>query len=759
MLEPATPYVHSWHIEAVCDHLTAVSDGRITRLLINIPPGSMKSLLVSSFWPSWEWGARSMTSLRYLTTSFAEIAVGRDCRRMRDLIMSDWYQKHWPDVQLKRVGEFSFENTMTGSRDGIPFGSLTSKRGDRLIIDDPHSVIRTESKLERQTSVRKFREGAINRLNDQKRSAIVVVMQRLHSGDISGEIMDGGMGYVTLVLPMEYESGRHCQTEIGFSDPRSVEGELLCPQRWPKDVVDDLKRDMGVVAWCTPEETPILMGDLSMKRIVEVEVGDEVIGFDLPGPDRPRQKRRLCRAIVTAKSAWVRPVVKITLDSGRVIRCTADHRWYTGRKERWRKLYHPAAVGGSLLRICDPDIEVLTDPEAAREAGWLAGFFDGEGSVSLMHKLGRKFPPSSLVSFYQGADRNLHLCERLSRFGFDFGLSVRQRPGLGAAATPLRHYWLRGNDLPMFQRFLHVIRPMKWRERMIQGALGTAFVLGREKVVKIEPDGEEEVFGLTTTTGNYVAWGLASQNSAQYQQRPVPRGGGILPYNGWEYWSKATAMIYGRSENQFPDIEYCLGILDTAYTEKQENDYSGFVVLGLWHNLYDQPQVMVMHVWRKRLKFHDCVDEVIKSATKMKCDRVLIENKASGISVFQEIVRLTRDESFAVQLVDPKGEDKEARANSVSHFLGEERDDGTRRPGMVWVPCVTQPDGAVWPRVWAEMLMAEASEFPKGKHDDLVDTFVHGMRFLRMRGLVRRTREVEVEHTEALRDPGVAPPP
>jgi phage terminase large subunit-like protein len=496
VLEPATQYVPSWHIEAVCAHLEAVSHGLITRLLINIPPGSMKSLLVSSFWPAWEWGPRSMMAMRYLTTSFAEIAVGRDCRRMRDLILSDWYRKHWPDVQLKRVGEFSFENSMTGSRDGIPFGSLTSKRGDRLIIDDPHSVIKAESKLERLTTVRKFREGAINRLNDQKRSAIVVVMQRLHSGDISGEILDTNMGYTALILPMEYESGRHCRTDLGFSDPRSVEGELLCPKRWDRGVIDDLKRDMGPVGY-----------------------------------------------------------------------------------------------------------------------------------------------------------------------------------------------------------------------------------------------------------------------ASQYQQRPVPRGGGIIPYNGWELWSKATALIYGRSENQFPDLEFILGIVDTAMTSKEENDYSAFVALGTWHDLYGRPQVILMDFWRKRLKFHDLVQEVIKSAEKKHCERVLIENKAAGISIYQEIVRLTRDESFAVQLVDPRSEDKEARANSVSHFWGEERDDGTRRKGIIWAPALTQEDGAIWPRAWAELLMAECADFPKGKNDDGVDCVVHGMRFLRQRGLVKRSQEVEVEHTDALRDTGLPPPP
>ena len=74
----------------------------------------------------------------------------------------------------------------------------------------------------------------------------------------------------------------------------------------------------------------------------------------------------------------------------------------------------------------------------------------------------------------------------------------------------------------------------------------------------------------TTSSATWARLGWAGQ----YQQRPVPRGGGIIPYNGWEYWDKSIALIYGRSENQFPEMEYILGIVDTAYTEKQENDYS-----------------------------------------------------------------------------------------------------------------------------------------------------------------------------------------
>lgn len=249
MLEPNATFSHNWHIDAVCDHLEAVTDGRINRLLINVPPGSMKSLLVSVMWQAWEWGPKGLHSLRYLTTSFNEIPVKRDTRKTRDLILSDWYQSLWPEVKLTRTAELSFANSGTGTREGVAFGSLTSQRGDRLILDDPHSTETAESETERQNTTRKFREGAINRLNDQERSAIVVIMQRLHEDDIAGVIQKLGMGYVHLMLPLEFEPDRRCETEIGFKDPRTYEGELLDPARMPRETVDKLRRDTTEYAY------------------------------------------------------------------------------------------------------------------------------------------------------------------------------------------------------------------------------------------------------------------------------------------------------------------------------------------------------------------------------------------------------------------------------------------------------------------------------------------------------------------------------
>lgn len=249
VLEPNTKLVWSWHLDAICEHLEAVTRGEITRLLINVPPGSSKSLLVSVMWQAWEWGPCGLRSMRYLTTSFNDGPVKRDTRKCRDLILSEWYQALWPEVKLKRAGETSFENTGTGTREGVAFGSLTSQRGDRLVIDDPHSTETAESPAERTATTRKFREGAQNRLNDQERSAMVVIMQRLHEEDVSGTIKSVGMDFVHLMLPMEFEPARRCETAIGFKDPRTYDGELLDPVRFTRSAVDKLKRDMGSYAY------------------------------------------------------------------------------------------------------------------------------------------------------------------------------------------------------------------------------------------------------------------------------------------------------------------------------------------------------------------------------------------------------------------------------------------------------------------------------------------------------------------------------
>lgn len=249
VLEPNARYVHNWHIDAICAHLEAVTGGRINRLLINVPPGTMKSLLVSVFWPAWEWGPMGMRSMRYLTTAYNDGPVKRDTRKCRDLMASEWFQSLWPEVAFTRTGETSFANDSTGTREGVAFGSLTSQRGDRLIIDDPHSTETAESEVDRAKATRKFRERAIFSVNDMEKSAIVVIMQRLHEDDVSGVILKMGMAYTHLCLPMEFEPEKRCSTEIGFVDPRLSDGDLLDPDRFPRGTLDTMKREMTSYAY------------------------------------------------------------------------------------------------------------------------------------------------------------------------------------------------------------------------------------------------------------------------------------------------------------------------------------------------------------------------------------------------------------------------------------------------------------------------------------------------------------------------------
>lgn len=248
ILEPRTKLKWGWALDAICEHLEAVSSGEIIRLLMNVPPGMMKSYLTSVLWPSYEWGPLDMPEMQYLASSYSEPIATRDSRRMRNLIQSRWFQERWP-LGLTRAGETSFENNRGGWRESLAFTSLTGNRGDRVLIDDPHSVDKAESVAERKKTIRTWRESVPLRVNDAVVSAIVVIMQRLHQGDVSGDVLaDLDTDYVHLCLPMEFELTRRCTTRIGFTDPRQEEGELLFPERFPRHAVDRDKKILGSFA-------------------------------------------------------------------------------------------------------------------------------------------------------------------------------------------------------------------------------------------------------------------------------------------------------------------------------------------------------------------------------------------------------------------------------------------------------------------------------------------------------------------------------
>lgn len=505
VIEPGRPYVHNWHIDFICAHLEAITDDVqfddgtfYNRLLANVPPGTMKSLIVNVFWPSWEWGPRNMPHLRYVCASHNVALAVRDGLKMRRLIKSEWYMSRWGDrvvLTSDQNEKRKFENSATGFRQATAFEGMTGVRGDRVIIDDPHSVDSANSDAERESAVLTFKEAVPTRLNDPERSAIVVIMQRLHEGDVSGVILDGNMGYDHIMLPMRYDPGRAAPTMLGYEDPRTYEGELLFPQRFPASVVD------------------------------------------------------------------------------------------------------------------------------------------------------------------------------------------RDEDAMGPYAT-----------------------------------------------------------------------------AGQFQQRPTPRGGGIIKPDWWQLWDA----------NEYPQMEYIVASLDTAFTTKTENDPSAMTVWGVFAQSPDTtttrsvdrygnviestvrtftdgsvgavPKVMLMYAWAERLELHDLVAKVEKTCRMFRVDNIIIENKAAGHSVAQELRRLFSVEDFGVHMYDPKTLDKMARLYSVQHIFSE---------GMVFAP----------DKLWAENVIQEVSTFPRGKHDDLTDTVSMGIKYLRDIGLLTRGAERLKEMTEARTHRGAPPKP
>lgn len=244
VLEPKTPFVDGWVLRAICNHLEAVTYGQISRLLINVSPGSMKSLLTNVFWPAWEWGPINLPHMRTISFSYASHLTERDNGKFRDLVTSREYQALYGDrFALTAVGVEKVANDKTGWRfASSALGVGTGERADRVVLDDPHNIKDGESDTIRNKTVRWFDEGMSNRLNDMTKSAIVVIMQRVHENDVSGHIISHEPDYEHLLIPMEWD-GRRFTTSIGWTDPRTEHGEIAWPERFPEASLTRFRRN------------------------------------------------------------------------------------------------------------------------------------------------------------------------------------------------------------------------------------------------------------------------------------------------------------------------------------------------------------------------------------------------------------------------------------------------------------------------------------------------------------------------------------
>lgn len=254
VVEPARELIWGWHIDAICDHLEAASRGEIKRLIINIPPRHMKSMLVCVLWQPWEWTWAPWT--RWLYSAYAGSLATRDTVKSRRIIQSSWYKRHWGSsfsLTSDQNEKTRYENDKTGYRIATSVGaSATGEGGDRVVIDDPLKASEAHSDRIRESVNRWWDEEMASRLNDPKESVVVNIMQRLHTNDLSGHMLEQG-GWVHLRLPMEYEKTRPVTVpgdivgfpDLGHRDPRTKQGEILWEERFSREVVEAWKRTLG----------------------------------------------------------------------------------------------------------------------------------------------------------------------------------------------------------------------------------------------------------------------------------------------------------------------------------------------------------------------------------------------------------------------------------------------------------------------------------------------------------------------------------
>ena len=247
--EPGAVFMGGYHLDAVAAHLQACAEGDISKLLINIPPRTGKSTLVSVLYPAWLW-TRDATE-RMLFASYALDLSRRDSMRNRRIIKTKWYTDRWPHVVLSEDldTKTTFENTETGIRQTTSCGGVTTGLGGtHLVLDDPNAAQQAESHQVRETTLNWFRESWSTRLNPG-RGVQIVIMQRLHQGDVSGYCLEEG-GWEHLCLPMEYEGSKKA-TSIGWTDPRTEPGEVLWKERFGSkrgaQELKELKRTLGSV--------------------------------------------------------------------------------------------------------------------------------------------------------------------------------------------------------------------------------------------------------------------------------------------------------------------------------------------------------------------------------------------------------------------------------------------------------------------------------------------------------------------------------
>lgn len=654
-VEPARDLTPGWVIDAICEHLEAVTDGQIKRLLINCPPGCSKSLLTQVFWPAWEWGPRNLPHLRHLCASYSQGLTIRDNVRFRQIVQSPLYQQHWGErfgLSSEDASKIKFGNDKTGWKVATSVGgAVTGERADRVVCLPYEGVI----------------------LTDRGPMAIGKVVNERLDVRVAGW-SGSSVGWQTIERHEINPAARLVEIVAGAAVLRCTDDHLV----WV------------VGAGWTPAGQ-IETGDC----VISIGAGVSSMRGDIPDQAIADDAQEVLSREDARKTGTARDMAGEIVRSVRFLD-DVPSLTYNVRVEP----FHNYFADGILVHNCDdPNSVDGAQSEAIRTttAQWL-----------------REVMPTRLNDPSKSA---IVLIQQRTHEEDATGIIQQMRTDAEAHGVPDDWVHLM---IPMeYDPDRHCETPIGWSDpRLKAGELAWPARFPRDVV-------EREKINL----GPYAVAG-------QFQQMPAPRGGAILSRDWWRTWGDPAGAV----GTKFPPFCLTIGVLDGAYTTKEQNDPSAMMVLGVFaDHVTGHPQVMLVQAWTERLALHDLVTRVDATCKRCRVDTLLVENKASGISVAQELRRLFGSPDYGLLMVDPTGNDKLARAHAVAPMLAE---------GLVWRP-VTD---------WSDRVVDQCAIFPRGRHDDLVDCLTHGLRWLREQDVLQRTQEVHERESMLARMPVRLPP-
>ena len=734
-------FIHGRHHALMAKKFEEIAEGKLKRLIVNMPPRHTKSEFASYLLPSWFLG-RFPGKKVIQSSNTADLAVNFG-RKVRNLVQSEEYARIFPDVALrqdsKSAGRWATNKNGEYFAIGVG-GTMTGKGADLMIIDDPHSeqeAALAAGNPEVFNSVYEwYTSGPRQRL--QPNGAIVVVM--CMTGDTRVLMASGKQKLLRDIRP-----GDHVAT---FDKGRLTTSKI---NNWRSNGVDKtykVQTQSGIILQAN-ERHPFLVlneGVCEWTRLKQLQVGDELVALK-GAVDRHEPKTNLG----FAGRVWQKLAITAKIQMRRI------GLWGITANGNLLDVLRKGATVKPKHKVCAKHTTTKRD-----------GLTDTEGTITHLSTAvpnASKVVTASLLTnmhkWLQSAATNvtfagksLHL-QTLAHTGVAscvLTTATAQEKCEGSCAT------------------IATLQSDTERRQAFSNELRRISDFTTDRIVSITPCGFEEVFDVEVDrTENFIANGVVSHNTrwskvdltgrvlknsgelgkeeewevielpaimpsgkplwpefwslgeltalrdelppskwnAQYQQNPTAEEGAIVKREWWKIWEK----------DRPPSCDFTIQSWDTAFTKGERNDYSACTTWGVFHLNEDETNVniILLDCFQKRMEFPELKEKAHAHYMEWEPDAFIVEAKAAGAPLIFELRKMGIPVS---EYTPSRGNDKFVRINSVADLF---------QSGKVWAPDTR----------WARELIENMAAFPNADHDDLTDSAVQGLIRFRQGGFLR----------------------